>query len=123
MSDKPSSSDAPAPGPVKIQKASERKVVEGRVKACAECGRNFTLQEGEKFFLCPRCYTNSFQKKKRPGEAQILTRITCSACGAEEYLTFVPTDPGEALCKACFQAKRRERRPDSHHPKRKPESK
>lgn len=118
MTDDPTKPKPPALGPIKVQKAADRPAPPLRRKECSACGRKFPVQEGEKFYLCPACYAKTFQKKKRSGEAQILTHITCSACGAEEYLPFVPTDPAEALCKACFLQRRRERHTGSGHPQR-----
>lgn len=109
--------DAQAPGTVKVQKRAPAPAPsETREKACATCGRSFQLKPDEKFFLCPACYKKAYQQpKKRKTGATVLNRIHCSACGAEEYLSFVPTDPAEALCKACFAKLKREQRSALHH--------
>ncbi len=90
-----------------------------REKICAECGIKFQLESGKKFFLCPDCYRRSFARQRGgKGAARILTHITCVRCGAQEYLPFVPEDPAQALCRACFAAERPEPKAPSRHPRR-----
>ena len=48
--------------------------------------------------------------------ARILTHITCAACGAQEYLPFIPEDPAKALCRACFAKERPEHKSAPRHP-------
>lgn len=103
-------------GPVKVQKRADRPVPDGsREKACSECQRLFTLQPGEKFYLCPSCYQKSLGPKRPAKGARILTHIKCAACGTEEYISFVPTDPTSALCKACHIKQRREQKAKPRH--------
>ncbi len=109
--DLPDNPAAPAPGSVKVQKRADRPAAPNtRQKDCATCGRTFTLGPGEKFYLCPACYQKAHGPKRKKAGASILTRIQCASCGAEEYLSFVPTDPAQALCKACFAKQKRELR-------------
>ena len=84
-----------------------------REKICADCGMHFTVETGQKFFLCPDCYRRSFTYKRKGGgeAARILTHITCAACGAQEYLPFVPDDPATALCRACYAKQKPEPKP------------
>ena len=91
-----------------------------REKICAECGMNFRVETGQKFYLCPDCYRRSFVYKRKGGNdaARILTHITCAACGAQEYLPFIPEDPAKALCRACFAKERPEHKPAPRHPHR-----
>lgn len=111
---------APALGPVKIQKREAKPPVTTREKVCATCGRTFRLAPEEKFFNCPHCYKKSLPARKpaRKSEAQILTQITCLECGTQEYVDFVPSDPGSALCAACFSAKKRELQAKLNHKER-----
>lgn len=75
-----------------------------REKACAQCGRDFLLEPGQKFYLCPTCYQKAFKpKRKKAQDTQVLTQITCAACGKREFLPFLPEDPSKALCQACFR--------------------
>lgn len=91
-----------------------------RDKICAECGVRFTVETGQKFYLCADCYRRSFTYKRNGGKeaARILTHITCATCGAQEYLPFVPDDPSKALCRTCFAKARPEPKPGSGHPRR-----
>jgi hypothetical protein len=93
-----------------------------REKTCSQCNRPFKLTPEQKFHLCPRCYQKAQAKRPAPPRrgTQVLTQITCSSCGIQEYLTIVPTDPSKALCAACHTANRekaqREPKPDAAHP-------
>lgn len=91
-----------------------------REKICAECGLHFKVESGQKFYLCPDCYRRSFTYKRKGGKdaARILTHITCAACGAQEYLPFIPDDPAKALCRACFAKQRPEPKDPPRHPHR-----
>lgn len=91
-----------------------------REKICSECGVHFRVESGQKFYLCPDCYRRSFVYKRKGGKeaARILTHITCAACGAQEYLPFVPDDPAKALCRTCFAKQRPEPKPAPRHPHR-----
>lgn len=104
---------APASGAAALPavKVVKRQAVEDvpalREKACSECGRAFKLTPEQKFHLCPRCYQKA--QAKRPATRRgtsVLTQITCVECGAQEYLSMVPTDPAKALCAACHTAHR-----------------
>lgn len=110
--------DKPQPlGPVKIQKRADRPPPDGsREKACSECQRLFTLQPGDKYYLCPDCYRKTLTPKRPIKGARILTHIKCAACGTEEYVTFVPTDLAAALCGACHSKQKREQKFPSRHP-------
>lgn len=91
-----------------------------REKICAECGMHFKVETGQKFYLCPDCYRRSFTYKRKGGKeaARILTHITCAACGAQEYLPFIPDDPAKALCRACFAKQKPEPKAPPRHPHR-----
>ena len=88
-----------------------------REKICAECGLRFKVETGQKFYLCPDCYRRSFSYKRKGGKeaARVLTHITCAACGAQEYLPFIPEDPAKALCRACFAKDRPEPKAAPRH--------
>lgn len=88
-----------------------------REKICSECGMRFKVESGQKFYLCADCYRRSFVYKRKGGKeaARILTHITCAACGAQEYLPFVPDDPAKALCRACYAKERPEPKTASRH--------
>lgn len=102
----------PAARLVKRAPAAPPKPSDPRDKACAKCGGTFTVLPGEKFFLCPSCYRRSFQSKRGKLETKVLTQITCVACGAREYLPFLPEDPAKALCQACFRIRKAEPQAD-----------
>lgn len=103
----PGGEPAPAPAAVKLTKrtpVAPPDPTAPREKACADCGRTFRVEPGQKFFLCPDCYRRSYTYRRKGGKdtARILTHITCAQCGASEYLPFLPEDPAKALCRACF---------------------
>jgi CxxC-x17-CxxC domain-containing protein len=106
---------------VKVQKRQSVAPVTTREKICATCGRPFRLAPDEKFFNCPECHRKANpprRDKRSPKDAQILTQITCVACGTQAYVDFVPTDPSTALCETCFSARRRELQPPKTHKER-----
>ena len=107
-------------GEAKVQKRAPKPTVATREKICATCGRTFQLAPEEKFFNCPACHRKAQPPRKAPrkGDARILTQITCQACGAQEYVAFVPADPGAALCSACFSVRRRELKEQTNHKNR-----
>ena len=115
--DKPQENATPTLGPVKVQKRVDRPAPDGsREKACSECQRLFTLQPGDKYYLCPDCYRKTLTPKRSIKGARILTHIKCASCGTEEYVTFVPTDRTTALCGACHLKQKREQKMESRHP-------
>jgi CxxC-x17-CxxC domain-containing protein len=91
-----------------------------REKICSECGHRFRMDGGKKFYLCPDCYRRSFvYNRGGAGDAaRVLIHITCSKCGSQEYLPFLPDDPAKALCRACFAIERPEPRRPSKHSRR-----
>ncbi len=112
---KPSPSEADAPEAAKpgvrlVKRAAATAPAPDapRDKACAKCGGLFSVLPGEKYFLCPTCYRRTYQGRKGRTETQVLTQISCAACGATEYLPFLPDDPAKALCQACFRTRKTE---------------
>ncbi|HLO67424.1 MAG TPA: hypothetical protein VK188_10430 [Holophaga sp.] len=114
----PARTEQGAAGAVKIQKRVPAPPVTTREKICATCGKPFRLAPDEKFFNCPHCHrkANPPRKPAKKSDAQILTQITCSACGTQEYVSFVPADPAAALCAACYGRQRRELQAQKNHP-------
>jgi formylmethanofuran dehydrogenase subunit E len=114
----PKAPDPTAPGTVQVQKRQAQAPSGLRTKACDRCGRSFQLAPEEKFFICRECYEADLkrQQAKRKRGTSILSLIHCAECGSEEYLDFLPSDPAEALCRACFGKKRREQRTGTTHP-------
>ena len=108
------------PGTVRVQKRDPSAPPEPREKLCATCGKPFQLAPDQKFFVCPDCYRKSLppHKSKRRGEAQVLVQIACAECGAKEFLSLAPPDPGAVLCRACFAKQKREQKLSSLHPTR-----
>jgi hypothetical protein len=101
------------PGSVMVQKRVASTEPSLREKLCATCGKPFQLTPDQKYYLCPVCYRKGQPPLKRPpkkGEAQVLIQIRCIECGVEEYLDFVPSDPGATYCRSCFSKRRREQK-------------
>lgn len=109
---------APASGTgVKVVKRQAVEARPHREKACSQCGRTFQLTPEQKFHLCPACYQKAQSKRPAPRRGtQVLTQITCAACGTQEYLSLVPADPAKALCGACHAAARASREPAAPAP-------
>ncbi len=108
---------APTGGGVRVQKWQSTAPTGLRIKTCDRCGRTFELAPEEKFFQCRDCYEQEARRQqgKRKRGTAILSLIHCAECGAEEYLDFIPSDPAEALCKACFGRRRREQKAKAAH--------
>jgi DNA-directed RNA polymerase subunit RPC12/RpoP len=100
-------------GAVRVQKRDAEAAPTLREKICAECSKTFTVEAEHKFFICPECYRRRFARKPaRKGETQVLIQIQCVECGAQDYLDFMPNDPANAYCRACYTRKKRE--PKNH---------
>ena len=80
---------------------------------CEDCGKQFVWTSGEQEFYktkgfeaprrCPEC--RSKRKTERMATRQ-MTKITCSKCGKEDEVPFVPKKGTGVLCKACFAEQR-----------------
>ena len=102
---------------VRVEKPSGRPIKMTRQKICATCGQVFDLLPGQKYFDCPDCYQNKMteQRLAHAKRTRVLTKINCCACGAPEFVTFVPDDPGSVLCRACFSKRSKEQRGQREH--------
>jgi CxxC-x17-CxxC domain-containing protein len=81
---------------------------------CEDCGNEFTFTAGEQEFYqekgfdneprrCPDCR----EKRKMERRSQrVETPITCSECGKEDTVPFVPTEGRPVLCRDCFAKSR-----------------
>lgn len=77
---------------------------------CQDCGNSFEFTaEEQKFFAekgfenpkrCPQC-----RAAKKQNRRAAFTKVTCSECGAETEVPFVPKDGRPVYCRACFEAK------------------
>ncbi|MCL1894411.1 MAG: hypothetical protein FWG02_09285 [Holophagaceae bacterium] len=97
---------------IKVVKPSQRPKRDVREKACATCGRVFSLEPEQKFFDCPACYKKKVveQRPKKNTRTTVLTKIQCFSCGASEFVRFVPEDPKSVLCRPCFAKRAREQK-------------
>jgi len=102
---------------VKLEKPSLHQKKGLREKCCATCGKPFTLEPGQKFFDCPNCYQKkiSMQKPKKLSGTRVLTQIRCAACGAVEFVAFVPDDLTNVLCGNCFKQAREQKKQKKHY--------
>lgn len=80
---------------------------------CRDCGKQFVWTVGEQEFYqqkgfdnaptrCPDC------RQKRKSErmsTRSMTKITCSNCGKEDEVPFVPRKGTGVLCRECFKNK------------------
>lgn len=83
---------------------------------CRDCGKQFVWTAGEQEFYkqkgfdnppsrCPDCRT---KKKSERMATRSMTKITCSNCGKEDEVPFVPRKGTGVLCRECFGNKRQD---------------
>lgn len=85
-----------------------------KVLKCVDCGHDFVFTAGEQVFFQQQQFKNDPKrckpcKAKRASGASAArpeTRATCSQCGAQTTVPFLPTQGRPVLCRQCFQAKR-----------------
>jgi CxxC-x17-CxxC domain-containing protein len=87
---------------------------------CVDCGREFIFTAGEQVFFREKGLTNEPKRCRQcknkqvaqmpsgngPGFGRIETPVTCSQCGKETTVPFVPKQGRPVLCRECFQARR-----------------
>ncbi|MBX9668353.1 MAG: zinc-ribbon domain-containing protein [Candidatus Obscuribacterales bacterium] len=84
---------------------------------CCDCGKNFTFGVGEQAFFaskelvnepkrCPYCRIVT-RAKRRGGEVDKLTEISCSLCGEMTMVPFSPTGFKPLFCINCLVSKGR----------------
>jgi len=87
---------------------------------CVDCGRDFIFTAGEQSFFQQKGLTNEPKRCRQckvkqisqmppesgPVSARIETPVTCSRCGRETTVPFVPKHGRPVLCRECFQARR-----------------
>lgn len=81
---------------------------------CKDCGKQFVWTAGEQEFYQQKGFDNppfrcndcrSKRKMERSADRQ-MTKITCSKCGKEDEVPFVPRKGTGVLCRACFAEQR-----------------
>jgi CxxC-x17-CxxC domain-containing protein len=87
---------------------------------CVNCGREFIFTAGEQQFFrekelfnepkrCRPCkLEQTVQTGPQPGAAtkRVETTVTCTRCGKETTVPFVPTQGRPVLCRECFHPRR-----------------
>ena len=87
---------------------------------CRDCGATFSFSEGEQQFFRERGYENKpsrcpdcRQARRGSGGGQrsfrserTMTDVTCTSCGKETQVPFVPTPGRPVLCSDCFSQQR-----------------
>jgi|SRR5271163_3690367 len=86
-----------------------------KVLKCIDCGGEFVFTAGEQLFFHQQQFRNE-PKRCKPCKAKrgasgtpsvrSETRTTCSQCGAQTTVPFLPSQGRPVLCRLCFQAKR-----------------
>lgn len=84
--------------------------------SCSDCGAEFTFTGAEQTFYaekgfgapkrCPACRE---KKKAERRENRQFTKVTCSTCGVETEVPFVPRLDKPVLCRDCFSKERGDR--------------
>jgi CxxC-x17-CxxC domain-containing protein len=90
-----------------------------KVLKCVECGAEFVFTAGEQMFFADKGFKNEPKrckpcKSKRGhgnstgggGFQRAETKTTCSQCGKETTVPFVPTQGRPVYCRECFQQRR-----------------
>lgn len=90
---------------------------EDRTLTCRDCGAQFTFTTGEQEFYAVKGFTNDpsrcnecrSAKKQSFGDRKPKSRelysTTCSECGKEAKVPFVPSGDKPVYCSDCFRAK------------------
>jgi CxxC-x17-CxxC domain-containing protein len=93
-----------------------------KVLKCVDCRTDFVFTVGEQIFYrdkqfrnepkrCKTCKTRTKQisvireAPRSQGSSKVETRTTCSQCGKDTTVPFVPTQGRPVLCRDCFQGK------------------
>jgi CxxC-x17-CxxC domain-containing protein len=91
--------------------------------ACRDCGQEFVFTAGEQEFHVLKGFTNSPSRcpdcraarkadggfggdRRSSGGPRELHTTTCSSCGKEAQVPFVPRGDKPVYCSACFQSQR-----------------
>jgi CxxC-x17-CxxC domain-containing protein len=85
-----------------------------KVLKCVDCGGDFVFTAGEQLFFQQQQFRNDPKRckpckvKRSAGTTKLRpeTRTTCSQCGAQTTVPFLPTQGRPVLCRDCYQAKR-----------------
>jgi CxxC-x17-CxxC domain-containing protein len=81
---------------------------------CKDCSKQFIWTAGEQDFYaqkgfenppfrCPECRA---KRKDERRTTRAMTKITCSKCGREDEVPFVPRKGTGVLCRQCFSEQR-----------------
>ena len=84
-----------------------------KVLKCVDCGNDFVFTAGEQLFFHQQQFRNDPKRckpckaKRTTGKpkARPETRTTCSRCGAQTTVPFLPTQGRPVLCRDCYQNK------------------
>ena len=93
--------------------------------SCRECGSSFVFTAGEQEFHVQRGFTNSpvrcpacraarkagggYGGQRDSSGPREMHTVTCSACGKEAQVPFVPRGDKPVYCSDCFQSQRSSR--------------
>lgn len=77
---------------------------------CRDCGKQFIWTAGEQEFYAQkgfdnppsRCPEDRTKRKEERSAQRTMTKITCSNCGREDEVPFVPRKGTGVLCRDCF---------------------
>lgn len=77
---------------------------------CRDCGADFVWTVGEQEFYQQKGFTNApvrcpacrVAKRSQMQGSRAMTKITCSQCGKEDEVPFVPRGDRPVLCRECF---------------------
>ncbi len=84
---------------------------EDKTLTCEDCGAEFVWTASEQEFYQEKGFDNAPKrcsdcraKRKTDRRSQrVETPITCSECGKEDTVPFVPTEGRPVLCRECFK--------------------
>jgi CxxC-x17-CxxC domain-containing protein len=95
---------------------------EDKILTCRDCGMEFTFTAGEQEFHAEKGFTNAPSRCKdcrakrkaasgmggssRDGGFREMHTATCTSCGKEARVPFVPRGDKPVYCSDCFQSQR-----------------
>jgi len=94
--------------------------LQDKVLKCIDCDSDFVFSVGEQLFFrdkqfrnepkrCKSCKTKRVSVMATPAarkSPKVETHTTCSQCGKDTTVPFVPTQGRPVLCRDCFQGRR-----------------
>lgn len=84
--------------------------MEPKQLTCQDCGNPFEFTAEEQQFFAEKGFEDpkrcsKCRSAKKDSRRATFTKVTCSECGQETEVPFVPKGDRPVYCRACFEAK------------------